>query len=137
MTAYGARNILTYRMFVDIFTVTKRYNKNVIFITHEAAPNTDDQGNTLFITMALGGQLPALGSSQVSEVWHLSDTGKERRIAVRPCRARKPMKSRMFDSSQSPEFVWKYNINDPDPKMEIATWWKEYQDGGKKLELPK
>lgn len=137
-TAYGARNTLTYRMFVDIFTVTKKYNKNVIFITHEAAPHTNDKGETLFITMALGGQLPRLGSSQLSEVWHVSDTGRERRIAVRPCRSRKPMKSRMWDITGSPEFVWKYNIENPDPEFEIATWWRRYlEGGGRKLPLPK
>lgn len=137
-TAYGARNILTYRMFTDIFTITKRYNKNVIFITHEAAPHTDDKGNTLFITMALGGQLPGVGSAQLSEVWHMEDTQQGRRIQVRPCRSYKPMKTRMFDATQSPEFFWKYDINKPDPAMEIATWRKEWEAGnGKKIALPK
>lgn len=138
-TAYGARNILTYRMFSDIFTITKRYNKNVIFITHEAAPHTNDKGETLFITMALGGQLPILGSAQLSEVWHMVDGTNGRTIAVRPCRGFKPMKTRMFDATQAnPEFKWDYDINKPNTKMEIATWYKQWRDtGGQKLQLPK
>lgn len=138
-TAYGARNILTYRMFTDIFMVTKRYNKNVIFITHEAAPHTNDKGETLFITMALGGQLPILGSAQLSEVWHMTDGTKGRVIAVRPCRSFKPMKTRMFEATTSnPEFDWNYDISKPDPRMEIATWWKQWEDsGGQKIALPK
>lgn len=137
-SVYGARNALTYRVVVDILTVTKKYNKNVIFITHEAAPQTNDDGIVLAITMALGGQLPNLSSAQISEVWFMSDTGKERRIAVRPTRGYKPMKTRMFDITNGVEFKWDYDINKPNPKMEIATWWKEYQDGkGKKLALPK
>lgn len=137
MSVYGARNALTYRLFVDIFTVTKRHNKNVIFITHEGAPNVDDDGNVKFITMALGGQLPQLGSAQLSEVWYVSDTQKERRIAVRPCRGYKPMKTRMFDATKSPEFVWKYDVNNPDPNYEIATWWNRFTEGGfEKLALP-
>ena len=138
-TAYGARNILTYRMFSDIFTVTKRYNKNVIFITHEAAPHVNDKGETLFITMALGGQLPTLGSAQLSEVWHMTDGSKGRVIAVRPCRGFKPMKTRMFEADNANlEFDWKYDINKPDPKMEIATWYKEWRDnGGQKIKVPR
>lgn len=137
-TAYGARNTMTYRMFVDIFTVTKKYNKHVIFITHEKDPTTNDKGELLFITMALGGQLPKLGSSQLSEVWHLSNTGKERRIAFQPCRTRKPMKTRMFHVNEAPEFVWKYDVENPDPRMEIATWWKNYIDNqGQKISPPK
>lgn len=138
-TAYGARNILTYRMFTDIFMVTKRYNKNVIFITHEAAPHTNDKGETLFITMALGGQLPILGSAQLSEVWHLVDGTKGRIIAVKSCRGFKPMKTRMFTAtSEQPEFEWKYSIDNPNPKMEIATWWNEWKEnGGQKIVFPK
>lgn len=137
-TAYGARNILTYRMFTDIFTITKRHNKNVIFITHEAAPHTDDKGNTLFITMALGGQLPGLGSAQLSEVWHMEHTQQGRRIQVRPCRSFKPMKTRMFKEVSDPEFWWKYDIEKPDPKLEIATWWNDWKvNGGQKIDFPK
>jgi hypothetical protein len=137
-SVYGGRNALTYRVVVDILTITKRYNKNVIFITHEGAPSTNDDGVVLFITMSLGGQLPNLSATQISEVWHVNDTGKERRILVRPARSLKPMKTRMFDITDGTEFVWKYDINKPDPAYEIATWWKEYQDGkGKKLKLPK
>jgi hypothetical protein len=138
-TAYGARNILTYRMFTDIFTITKRHNKNVIFITHEAAPHTNDKGETLFITMALGGQLPILGSAQLSEVWHVTDTPQGRKIAVKPCRGFKPMKTRMFTATTAePEFVWNYDIMKPNTKMEIATWWKDWNDnGGQKISLPK
>jgi len=89
-------------------------------------------------TMALGGQLPNLSSAQISEVWFMMDTGKERRVAVRPVRGYKPMKTRMFSINNGLEFKWDYDIDNPNPKMEIATWWKEYQDGrGKKLALPK
>lgn len=138
MSVYGGRNALTYRLIVDILTVTKKYNKNVCFITHEGNPEKNDDGIVLMTTMALGGQLPNLSSAQISEVWFMMDTGKERRIAVRPVRGYKPMKTRMFSINNGLEFKWDYDIDNPNPKMEIATWWKEYQDGrGKKLSLPK
>lgn len=138
VSVYGARNALTYRLVVDILQVTKKHNKNVIFITHEAAPEKNDDGVLIAVTMALGGQLPNLSSSQLSEVWFMSDTGKDRRIAVRPVRGYKPMKTRMFSITQGVEFKWDYDIDKPNVNMEIATWWRSYTDGkGKKLELPK
>ena len=136
-SVYGARNAVTYRVITDILGVTGRYNKNCIFITHEDAPVTNEDGVMQYITMALGGKLPILSSAQISEVWLMTDTGKERRLAVRPCRGYKPMKTRMFDASKSPEFVWKYDINDPNPDMEIATWFEKWRAGnGVKLPLP-
>lgn len=136
-SVYGARNALTYRVISDILTVTGKYNKNVIFITHEGPAQTNEEGVMLYITMALGGQLPQLSANQISEVWIMADTGKKRRIAIRPVRGYKPVKSRMFDTTGEPEFDWDYDINNPNPKMEIATWWKEFQDGGKKIPVPK
>jgi hypothetical protein len=70
-----------------------------------------------------------------NEVWHLSDTGTERRIAIRPCRLRKPMKTRLFVNDK-PEFVWHYN---PETLVGegIADWYHAWQEGkGKKLPLP-
>ena len=136
-SVYGARNAVTYRVITDILSTTGKHNKNCIFITHEDAPVTNDEGIMQYITMALGGKLPILSSAQISEVWLMTDTGKQRRIAVRPCRGYKPMKTRMFDASKSPEFVWDYDINNPNPDMEIATWFKKWKDGnGVKLPLP-
>ena len=66
----------------------------------------------------------------------MSDTGLERRIAIRPCRSRKPMKTRMFDASGAPEFVWHYNTITADGEG-IAEWFRAWQEGGgKKLPLP-
>lgn len=138
--AYGGRNALLLRMFVDIMNVTGKHNKNVIFISHEGAPSTNDDGAVLAITMALGGQLPQLTTQKLGEVWYMSDNNKERKIHLRPFRVYKPMKSRMFNlSADKPsEFVWKYDIDNPDPNYEIATWYNQWKDGGgKKLAVPK
>lgn len=137
--AYGARNALTLRMIQAILRLTAQHNKNVIFITHEDAPVTNDEGAVLYITMQLGGKLPDQAALQISEVWFMNDTGKERRIAVRPVRARKPMKSRMFDTSDSKynEFIWPYQTNKPDPKYEIATWINEWKAAGGKIQTPR
>lgn len=139
MGSYGGRNALLLRMFVDVMNVTGKHNRNVIFISHEAEPKTNEDGHVLAITMALGGQLPSLTTQKLGEVWLLQDIKGERKIHVRPFRVYKPMKSRMWNLSPNKpgEFVWKYDIDNPDPKYEIATWYKQWRDGGgKKIDLP-
>ena len=76
---------------------------------------------------------------QLSELWWMSDTGSERRIAVRNCRQRQPMKTRMFlsDGDSQPEFVWRYDAN----KLEgegINDWYNKWKEAGfVKIPLPK
>ncbi len=73
---------------------------------------------------------------QISEIWWLSDTGKEHRIAVRPTRQRQPMKSRMFDASTVSEFVWRFNPNEWKGNG-IKEWFKTWEEnGGRKISLP-
>jgi hypothetical protein len=139
--AYGARNALTLRLISSMLRLTGKYNKHCIIISHEDAPTTDNDGNVLYISIMLGGKLPDQVALQISEVWWMQDTGKERRIAVRPCRTRKPMKSRMFDASSSPEFILKF-----DPFKEgglngehsLSQFYQNWIDNGKnKIQLPK
>lgn len=135
--AYGARNALTLRMIQAMLRLTAQHKKHIIFITHEDSAVTDDNGNVLYITMQLGGKLPDQAALQISEVWYMNDTGKERRIAIRPVRGRKPAKSRMFESTSTPEFVWKYDVSAPDKNYELATWYDKWKSGGyKKLTPP-
>lgn len=137
--AYGARNALILRMFVDIMNVTGKYKKNVIFICHEGEPKTNDDGIVLQITMNLGGSLASLTTQKMGECWFVQDVKGERKIYLRPFRSFKPMKSRMFDlgPGKPGEFVWKYDINNPDPKFEIATWYNKWREGnGAKIGIP-
>lgn len=135
--AYGARNALTLRMIQAILRTTAKYNKHVIFITHEDAPVTNDEGQVLYITMQLGGKLPDQAALQLSEVWYMQDTGKSRRIMIRPGRNRKPMKTRMFDARTVIEFDWPYDVMAPNPKFELETWYKEWVESGQKIQAPK
>ena len=97
----------------------------------------DDDGVVLHITLMLGGQLPEQAPVDMSEVWAVSDTGRQRRIAIRPVRNRKPCKTRMFTTTGSPEFDWKFDPEKWEGHM-ISTWWEEWLKGGKeKLPLPK
>jgi hypothetical protein len=140
--AYGARNALTLRMMSGILRTTKRMNRHVIFITHEDDSGVrDSEGNLLHITMLLGGKLAGQTALQISEVWHISDDGKQRKIMVRPGRMRKPMKTRMFDASKDIEFVSKYDQFSSDAPYgthSLASYIEEWEKHGyAKIQIPK
>jgi len=135
---YGNKNTWTRLLVKHLLEVTGKLNRHMIFIAHEDKPEKNDQGAVLFITIMLGSSLSEQVPLQISEVWAMTDTGKERRIAVRPCRSRKPMKTRMFIANSSePEFKWNYDAD----KLEgegIADWYAAWKENGfSKLQLPK
>jgi hypothetical protein len=136
LQGYGHRNALVLRACTALLRLTKRTGRNIIFIAHEDAPTVNDDGVVMYITVALGGKMANAIGIQLSEIWWMSDTGKEHRIAVRNCRTRQPMKSRMFNGMAAPEFVWRF---DPTTwKGEGITHWiaKWKHNGGKKIPLP-
>jgi RecA/RadA recombinase len=138
--AYGARNALTLRMMSGILRLTKRMNVNVIFITHEDDSGVKDkEGNLLHITMLLGGKLGGQVGLQISEVWFMSDDGSKRKIAVRPARMRKPMKTRMFDASTTIEFVLKYDpYKDVYGQHSLSEFIKDWEGNGRnKIQVPR
>jgi phage nucleotide-binding protein len=132
LQGYGHRNALVTQLVKNVLRLTAKHNKHVIFIAHEAAPSMTDEGVVRHITIALGGQLVTAAPVDFSEVWSLEDTGKSRRILIRPVRQKKPCKTRMFVTTGDPEFDWK--ITDSN----LADWYNAWRDGGyKKLPLPK
>jgi len=135
--SYMARNALTVQLVKRMLRLTAKHGKHCIFIAHEATPTQSDDGVILFITIMLGGQLPNDAPKDLSEVWAITDTGRQRRIAIRPVRLRKPCKTRMFTTTGAAEFEWKF-----DPETweghKIEDWWQEWLEGGKeKLSLPR
>lgn len=141
--AFGTRNALAIRLIKNVMAVTKRANKHVCFIAHEGAPTTDEKtGAILHISLALGGQLPSNIGIDFSEMWAMYqvDNRNERRIAIRPSRRRKPMKTRMFEQSGEPEFEWLFNADKwDDPKnvpYRFDTWYNMWVKHNRKLPLP-
>jgi hypothetical protein len=137
ISTYGARNALTLRMIQAVMRETARAGANVIFIAHEAAPEKNDDGAVLYVTMMLGGQLPNQVALQISEVWYMYENSQNKRmIAVRPVRGYKPMKTRMFNVSNGVEFHWNYDVDKPDPKYTIEHWYNTWRETGGKIPLP-
>lgn len=137
--AYGARNAITLRMMTSLLRLTNKYDKHIIFTSHEDEPSKDSEGNVMHITLQLGGKLGNQASLQISEVWHLSDDGKQRKLMVRPGRMRKPMKTRMFDTTEGFEFVLKYKQSDgASGEHSIASLFDLWSESGyNKIKLPK
>lgn len=104
-SGYGFRNRFTLGLCKSLLYITGKHNKNLILICHEDVPKTNDKGEVQRITILLGGSLPEEVPLQISEVWHMRDTGTERRVTVRPTGLTKPMKSRMFNSTVDTEFT--------------------------------
>lgn len=142
LSAYGGRNAIVLTCIKGLLRVTGRNNKHCIIISHEDDPKVNDEGVVLFITLMLGGKLVNAFTVQLGEIWWLQNDDKtgEQRVAIKPCRSHKPMKTRMFKTDGAAEFPlhydpedWKNVQNNP-----IALYWQQWEKGkGSKLVLPK
>jgi RecA/RadA recombinase len=145
ISAYGARNAIVLETLTGLLRVTAKHNVNLILTAHEADPVTSSQnGQDIieYIGIQLGGQLVNNTTWRLSEIWYMSqeETGeKMRRIAIRPTRRRRPMKTRMFTSQGEAEFKVRYDAEKPDKGQHtIASWLSDWEKGGgKKLAIPK
>lgn len=135
--AYMARNALILQLVTNLLKLCEKKGKHLIVICHEAAPDKNEEGQIVSITMYLGGQLPTQTSVRFSEVWAMYELGSGKTIAIRTCRSRGPIKTRMFSTTSAPEFTWQYNPEE-NKGMTIADWHEAWIAGGKKkLPLPK
>jgi hypothetical protein len=120
-----------------VIKATAKHNKHCIFVAHEDAPSKDEMTGALMVSILVGGKMQSEIPIKLSEVWHLEDTGKDRKITVRSSRMKKPMKSRMFKQDGGSDFVWKFDPDEPWIEQGIAKWFDEWTDnGGKKIDLP-
>ena len=141
LAAYQARNAKVAKMIAGLLRVTARHKRHLIVISHEGDGEFDDAGNFLGASILLGGKMRERVPLQFSEVWWMNDNRNKTTISIRPVRGRKPMKTRMFDTSgDTREFISTYDINKPDseqPSQTIAGWYNTWiEGGGKKIKVP-
>lgn len=138
--AYMARNNIAIHLIRNILAITARHNKHVCFIAHEGPPQTNDDGGLIGYTMSLGGQLPSATALRINECWATFEDSKNRKMIIcRKARLRDPVKSRMFDTTKSPEFEWKFDPNDPmkESNMRIDRLYEQWKAAGfRKIPLP-
>lgn len=145
-SAYGGRNAIVLETLQGLLRVTKKHNVHLIVTAHEddATTTKDDRGNDIidYIGVMLGGKIMNNMTWRFSEIWYLSQrqSGKrERQVAVRPTRQRRPIKTRMFSNNGEPEFVVKYDADRPDKgQMTIESLYNLWVDNGfVKIPVPK
>lgn len=133
---YALRNNIVHDIAKGLLTLTNSLQMDFVLVGHEGQPDKDEMTGRIYQSPMLGGNLANLLSLRFSELWYLEDTGKERRISVRSNPNRKPMKSRMFDTSKADSFVWKFdNVKREGEGM--SSWidkWKA--NGGKPIAIP-
>ena len=98
---YGYRNASVLAATVAIMRVCQQHKRHLILITHEDNGDRNDDGRCSPVTMSLSAGVANQVGLRFNEVWHLTDTGTERRIAIRPCRLRKPMKTTVVPCATS------------------------------------
>jgi hypothetical protein len=136
LQGYGRRNSYTMQGIMSVIRTTGASNKHCIFIAHENTPDKDEMTGAMMVSILVGGKMQSEIPIKLSEVWHLEDTGKDRKITIRSSRLRKPMKSRMFKQSGDSNFTWKFDPESWEGEG-IQDWYKMWVDNkGKKLDLP-
>lgn len=142
--AYGARNAIVIKLVKNMLAVTRVTGNHLIFIAHEGAPVTDDNGIVMHIGVSLGGKIPNAVGVDFSEMWNLyqPEGRNDRRIAIRPVRKRTGLKTRMFIQSGDPEFDWKFDADnwesEKNKPYRLDTWYNMWKDNGfQKINLPK
>ena len=134
MNGYTWRNASVLRVCNTLMLITKRLNRNIVFLTHEGSADRDSEGRILSITMALSEGTANQVGLRLNEVWWMKDNNGIREISIRPCQLRKPMKSRLFLGDKT-TFTWHFN---PETLVGegIADWFHAWQEHGKKIPLP-
>jgi AAA domain len=135
--SYQFRNRLTLKLVKNVLRITGQHGKHCIFIGHEDSPTKTDEGTVLFVSVALGGSLPDSVPIDFSEVWGIYEVpGKGKHLAIRPCRSRKPMKTRLFSTDKEPEFPLTYNPITGKGDT-ISRWWEMWIINNKnKIPIP-
>ena len=137
LQGYGRRNSYTMQGIMSVIRATAAHNKHVIFVAHEDAPSKDEMTGAMMVSILVGGKMQSEIPIKLSEVWHMEDTGKERKLMVRSTRMKRPMKSRMFLQNAGSEFTWKFDAETWEGEG-ISDWYDQWiANGGKKLPLPK
>jgi len=135
MAGYAYRNAVVQRVANNLLRLCARLHVNLIFTTHEGAPQYADNGQIESITMILSENLANQMGLRFNEVWHLRENGNSKTISVKPHTKMKPMKTRMFLADR-PQFTWHFDANTLIGEG-ISDWWIAWkQSGGNKIKLP-
>ena len=134
-SGFGNKNTWTRLAVRNLLQSTGKLQRHCIFIAHEDKPTTNEQGVVMHVSIMLGSSLNEQLPVAISEVWHLADNGKKHMISIRPCYLRKPMRTRMFKTTQAPQFEHVFNIDNWEGDG-IETWYRMWTLNQNKIPLP-
>lgn len=132
---YAKRNMIMSEIVTKLLSVCLKYKKNLCVIAHEGPSEKDEMTGRLFKTFIAGGAIPNVIPLRFDEVWYLEDAGKEKRIHIRSNLNRHPMKSRIFDTTNTDSFAWKYNPSTNTGHL-IKDWIKLWKERKSKITAP-
>lgn len=138
---YAHRNRIVYEIVKNMFTTCASLRLNFIIVGHEAKAEKDEITGRMFQSMLIGGELATFFANRFSEVWYVEDVGSVKRIHTRSNSNKKPMKTRMFETTGGEEFDWKYDPRKPidtQSQWTVRGWVEQWhKGGGVKIALPK
>lgn len=135
-TGYGVRSALMLDFCTMLLRVCADSRAHCMFTAHEQETVNED-GSVTEITMNLGGQGKNIIPAKISEIWHMEDTGKERKLYVRAHGVKRPMRTRMFTVPEGQtSFVFKYN-QETGNGQGIEDWYAAWKAAGfDKIRVP-
>lgn len=134
---WTARNAIFKRILTVMDRAAELSNRHLIFTAHEGSPHTNDNGVVTEVPPILSEAAVVTTAVKMSEIWWMQDTGRQRKIAVRPMATRKFVKTRMWNTKDGQDFAWNYDTDDMKGDG-ISTWFDMWKaNGGRKLPLPK
>lgn len=138
LAAYGARTQNTLVTMQKLLKATAQAGLHCFFTAHLAEPERNKEGEYLYETIALSDNTINGSTLAISEIWYMDEATKKRTLAIRACRGKKPMGTRLFVTDKEPEFTLKYDpTKGNDQPHSIETWFNAWVKGGKqKLPLP-
>ena len=139
LAAYGARTQNTTAAVSAVLRASARKGMHCFFTAHLDEPTTNNEGQYLYETLSLSNKTINNVSLAISEIWYMSEHNKERKLAIRACRGKQPMGTRLFVTDKEAEFTVKYNPEkDNTQPHSIQTWFNAWVEGGTtQLKLPK
>lgn len=139
-TGYGIRGSMLLDFCTMILRVCQDTKAHCIFIAHDREV-FDDNGSLKEITVSLGGQSQTVIPAKISEIWHMEDTGRDRRIYVRSHGVKTLMRTRMFEvDAKRNNFIFPYDQSTRTTHASgdgIATWYEQWKANGfNRIPLP-
>jgi hypothetical protein len=137
LSAYGGRNAIVLEVLTGLLRITAKHGVHIILTAHEADPVLNKDGTVQYITIMLGGKLVNNNTWRLSEIWYMSEDGERRRLAVRPTRLHRPMKTRMFTGKGPAEFELTYDADKADNgQMTISSLYDQWVKIQGKIPVP-